>query len=116
MATFLIVDGDKNFREALAIALRLDGHVASATGTVEEARARLEAVRFDCLAVDAHLPGADALLEAAAKTGVRALATGRYPELLAASAARHPSAEMLPKPFRAADLAARARRWNATAV
>ncbi len=116
MATFLIVDADRNFRETLAIALRLDGHEASAAATVEDARVHLAGARFDCCAVDAHLPDADALLEAAAKAGARALATGRYPELLAASAARHPSAEMLAKPFRAADLAARIPGPGATAA
>jgi DNA-binding NtrC family response regulator len=107
MACFLIVDADRNHREALAIALRLDGHEVTAAPSAEDGRAGLEAGRFDCCVVDVHLPGADALLEAAARGGVRAVATGPYPELLAAAAERHPHAGMLPKPFRAQDLAAR---------
>lgn len=103
-SSFLIVDADRNFREALAIALRLDGHDAIVASSAEEARALLTAHRFACCAVDAHLAGADAVLESAAAAGVFAVATGPYPELLAAAAARHPRAAMLAKPFRALDL------------
>jgi DNA-binding NtrC family response regulator len=106
MAAFLLVDADRNFREALAIALRLDGHDADAVPAVEDALALLAATRPDCCVVDAHLPGADALLEQASLRGVRAVATGPYADLLAVAAARHPSADALPKPFRACDLAA----------
>jgi DNA-binding NtrC family response regulator len=106
MAVFLIVDEDRNFRHALAIGLRLDGHFAFAVADAEDARARLGAGWFDCCVVDAHLPGADALLEIAAAQGVRAVATGPYPDLLAAATARHPHARPLAKPFRAADLLA----------
>ena len=106
MAAFLIVDPDRAFREALAIALRLDGHDALGASSVDDARERISAARFDCCIVDAHLAEADALLETAAASGMRAVATGRYADLLAAAAARHPSARALLKPFRAADLAA----------
>jgi DNA-binding NtrC family response regulator len=109
MPAFLILDGDRNFRDALAIALRLDGHLALATGDPAYARAQLAARAFDCCIVDAHLAGADALLESAASAGLRAFATGPYPELLAASTRRHPHAEALAKPFRPSDLAARVR-------
>jgi DNA-binding NtrC family response regulator len=109
MASFLIVDADRNHREALAIALRLDGHQAAAAASAEGGRAALAEGRVDCCIVDVHLAGADALLEAAARAGVCAVATGPYPELLAAAAERHPHAGMLPKPFRAQDLAARLR-------
>ncbi len=106
MLAFLIVDPDRAFREALAIALRLDGHGALGAATVDDARERLSGARFDCCIVDAHLEGADALLESVAASGVRTIATGRYPDLLAVAAARHPGAEALLKPFRAADVAA----------
>ncbi len=106
MAAFLIVDEDRNFREALAIALRLEGHDAVAVGDAPAARARLAQGSVDCCLVDAHLRGADALLEAASRAGIRAFATGPYPDLLAAAAARHPHAGILPKPLRAAELAA----------
>jgi len=104
MTSFLIVDEDRNFREALAIALRLDGHDATVAATCEDARARLAAGRFGCCVVDAHIPGADAILESAAASGARAVATGPYPELLAAAASRHPHAVMLAKPFPAFEL------------
>lgn len=107
MTSFLIVDEDRNFREALAIALRLDGHDATVCATAEDARARLAPGRFGCCVVDVHLAGAEALLEAAVDSGARAFATGPYPELLAAVSSRQPRAEALSKPFRAGDLARR---------
>ena len=111
MPAFLIVDEDRNFRDALAIGLRLDGHLAVAVADAEAARAQLGAARrFDCCVVDAHLPDADGVLEIAASRGLRAIATGPYPELLEAASARHPRAEALPKPFCARDLVARVER------
>jgi DNA-binding NtrC family response regulator len=104
MVAFLIVDGDRNFRDALAIGLRLDGHLATATGDVDEACDRLRAIRFDCCLVDAHLPGADALLEIAAGAGLQAIATSPHPDLLAAAASRHPRAGALAKPFASGEL------------
>jgi DNA-binding NtrC family response regulator len=109
MASFLIVDEDRAFREALAIALRLEGHDAAAVGDASGARARLAAGPVDCCLVDAHLRGADALLEAAERAGVRTFATGPYPDLLVAAMARHPRAGMLPKPLRVSDVAAAGR-------
>ncbi len=106
MASFLIVDEDRNFREALAIALRLEGHRAPADPDAAGARAMLAAGAVDCCLVDAHLRGADGLLEAASRAGARAFATGPYPDLLAAAASRHPHAGILPKPLRASDVAA----------
>jgi DNA-binding NtrC family response regulator len=116
MLAFLIVDGDRNFGEALAIALRLDGHLAVATTDVDEACDRIRAVRFDCALVDAHLEGGDALLEVASGAGIRAIATSPYEDLLQAAAARHPHADALPKPFGVDDLVARAERRAASAA
>jgi DNA-binding NtrC family response regulator len=106
MASFLIADEDRNFREALAIALRLDGHDAAAVGDADAARAWLAAGRIDCCLVDAHLRGADGLLDVAARAGIRTFATGPHADLLAAAAARHPRAGVLPKPLRASELEA----------
>ncbi len=103
MPSYLIADADRNFREALAIALRLDGHRVLVSDSAEDALARLgEGV--SCCVVDAHLSGADALLDAAALAGVRTVVTGPYPDLLAHAVRRHPVAEPLPKPFQAAEL------------
>jgi DNA-binding NtrC family response regulator len=115
MVAFLIVDADRNFRDALAIGLRLDGHLAVAIGEVDDACERLRVVRFDCCLVDAHLPGADALLEVAAGAGLKAFATSPHPDLLAAAASRHPRASALPKPFLAEDLLARVARTASAA-
>jgi DNA-binding NtrC family response regulator len=113
MASFLIVDEDHNHREALAIALRLDGHAAVVSPDPDRAATLLAEQRFDCCVVDGRVPGADALLETAARAGVRAIATGPYLELLAAAAARHPHADLIEKPFQAAELAARVLRTGA---
>jgi ActR/RegA family two-component response regulator len=102
--SFLIVDEDRNFREALAIALRLDGYDARVAARSEEACARLAVRRFTCCVVDVHLAGADSVFQAAGSARAIAVATGPYPELLAAAVARHPRAAMLAKPFRAIDL------------
>jgi DNA-binding NtrC family response regulator len=104
MVAFLIVDGDRSFRDALAIGLRLDGHPAVTAADVDEARALLRSARFDCCVVDAHLPDADALLEVAASAGMHAFATSPHPDLLDAGASRHPQARAMPKPFRSSDL------------
>ncbi|HET8541335.1 MAG TPA: response regulator [Anaeromyxobacter sp.] len=106
MASFLIVDEDRNFREALAIALRLEGHEASAVGDAAAARARLASAALDCCLVDVHLRGADGLLEAACRAGARAFATGPHPDLVAAAARRHPGAGALPKPLSAREVEA----------
>ena len=105
MASFLIVDEDRNFREALIIALRLDGHDTLGSASADDARARLAGAPFTCCVVDAHLAGAEGLLRAVIASGARAVATGPYTELLRAAAGRHPGVETLTKPFRAADLA-----------
>jgi DNA-binding NtrC family response regulator len=102
--SFLIVDADRNFREAIAIALRLEGHTAHACGSADDALARLRRGEVGCCVVDAHLAGADTLLSAAVRSGVRVVVTGPYPDLLAHAARRHPKAELLPKPFLAAEL------------
>jgi DNA-binding NtrC family response regulator len=115
MMAFLIVDADRNFRDALAIGLRLDGHLAVATGDVDEACERLRVVRFDCCLVDAHLAGADALLEIAAGAGLKAIATSPHPDLLAAASSRHPRASAIAKPFVPDDLVSRVER-TATAA
>ncbi len=107
MASFLIVDGDRNFREALAIALRLDGHAVCCAAGADDALARIAEGPLDCCVVDAHLLGSDDVLDAAAAAGVRTVLTGPHEDLLCHAARRHPRAQALPKPF-AADALARA--------
>ena len=105
MASFLIVDGDRNFREALAIALRLDGHSVMVAEAADDALGRLGNDTVDCCVIDAHLWDADVVVEAAAGAGVRTILTGPYADILACAARRHPRAEALAKPFPAAALA-----------
>jgi DNA-binding NtrC family response regulator len=105
MASFLIVDPDRNFREALAIALRLDGHAVTGASTADEALAQLERGGHACCVVDAHLWDVEAVLGAASRAGIRTILTGPYADVLAHAARRHPFAEPLAKPFPAAVLA-----------
>ncbi len=106
MAPLLLVDGDRNFRRALAIALRLDGLDVVTAESVDAALAKLVGERFRTAVVDCLLPGADALLERLASGGVRVVATGIHPELLVGAARRHPGVSTIEKPFRASDLTA----------
>lgn len=101
---FLIVDADRNFREAMAIALRLDGYAVEVAASAEEAVERLASGHGFCCVVDAHLFAVDVVLGAAARAGLRVVLTGPHADLLAAASRRHPTAELLPKPFRAAEL------------
>ncbi len=97
--SFLLVDADRNFREALAIALRLDGHTVAAAEDAEQALAYLAAGGVRCCLVDALLVQADAVLAAAIAAGLRTVVTTSHPDLLARAARRNPRAEMLLKPF-----------------
>jgi DNA-binding NtrC family response regulator len=96
---FLLVDADRNFREALAIALRLEGHAVAAAATAEDGRERIAAGGIRCCVVDALLTDADSVLAAAVAAGLRTVVTATYPDLLASAARRNPRAEMLLKPF-----------------
>ncbi|MGC4000390.1 MAG: hypothetical protein QM767_24295 [Anaeromyxobacter sp.] len=105
--SYLIADGDRAFREATAIGLRLDGHPTTCASSAEEAIAQLALGNVGCCVIDAHLAGAELLVEAALRSGLRTVLTGPYPELLAGVGRRHPLAELLPKPFGATELAGR---------
>lgn len=103
----LLVDADRNFGRALAIALQLDGIPADTAGSAEEALASLGHRRYRTFLVDCLLPGADELfLQLGELGGVHVIATGAHPELLAVARRRHPWLGTLQKPFPAAELAA----------
>jgi DNA-binding NtrC family response regulator len=104
MAAVLLVDGDRNFRSALAIALRLDGVEVAAADSADALRLT-PTDAFDLVVVDSLLPDADTLLARAAELGLRAVATGPHPELLARAARRH-RVPTLEKPFSAGALLA----------
>jgi CheY-like chemotaxis protein len=106
MTSVLLIDGDRNFREALAIALRLDGCAVTSAGDGHAALGLLDGGAFDLCLVDLNVTGLEALLGAATATRTTVLVTGPYPELLEAAARRFPPARALPKPFTAADLLA----------
>lgn len=110
MPPVLLVDADRNFRQALAIALQLDGVPVDTATSAEEALARVGRGAYRACLVDCLLPGADDLLESlAGVAGMRVIGTGAYPEVLALARRRHPWLGTLQKPFRAADLEARLR-------
>jgi DNA-binding response OmpR family regulator len=107
MSSVLLIDGDRNFREALAIALRLDGCEVTCSPAAPEGAAQLRRGRFDLCLVDLNVGGAEGLLAEAVALGALVLVTGPYLELLEAAARRHPRLAALQKPFTAADLLAR---------
>lgn len=102
--SFLIVDVDRNFREALAIALRLEGHQVTTAYGALEALPLLDRGGIRCCVIDWGVEGADELLEAATRAGARTVLTGVHPTLVASTARRHTQVEALPKPFGAAAL------------
>jgi DNA-binding response OmpR family regulator len=106
MASVLLIDGDRNFREALAIALRLDGCAVTAAAAGDGLELLLRG-GFDLCLVDLNVGGVEGLLATAARHPTPVLVTGPYAELLEAAARRHPPIQALPKPFTAADLLAR---------
>lgn len=110
MAAVLLIDGDRNFREALAIALRLDGCTVTATGGGGEALDLLQRGGFDLCLVDLNVNGVDGLLGAATANRTQVLVTGPYSELLEVAARRYPPVQALAKPFAAADLLVRLAR------
>lgn len=96
---YLLVDADRNFREALAIALRLEGlTVLTASGSLE-ALSLLERGGVRCCVVDWCVENSDELLDAALRAGVRTVLTGVHASLVASTARRHARVEPLPKPF-----------------
>ncbi len=108
MAQVLLVDADRNFRQALAIALQLDGVRVDTATTAEEALTRIGRGAYRACLVDCLLPGADDLFESLAGVdGMRVIGTGAYPEVLALARRRHPWLGTLQKPFPVAELQAR---------
>lgn len=108
MPPVLLVDADRNFRQALAIALQLEGVPVDTANSAEEALLRLGRSVYRACLVDCVMPGADDLFECLASiAGLRVIGTGAYPEVLALARRRHPWLGTLQKPFPAAELAAR---------
>ncbi len=103
MRSILLVDGDHNFRRALAIALRLEGFAVEEAGSLLEARRRL-GPHVDAAVVDLLLPGGDGLELAESirdgEPGTFLVVVSAHPEAFAAARARVPTAVALEKPFR----------------
>jgi DNA-binding NtrC family response regulator len=106
MPSYLIVDEDRNFREALAIGLRLDGHPAQVASSADEAVLHLATGRFGFCVVDAHVWSLERVLDACGRHAVVPVLTGPHADLVETAAAKVPSARALPKPFGAEALAA----------
>jgi DNA-binding NtrC family response regulator len=108
MAAFLLADGDRNFRRALEIALRLEGAEVATADSAAEALVLLHRVSFDLVVVDTLLADADRLLELTTAAGLLTVAVGPHAELLVRAARLH-HVPTLEKPFDAAALLAHAR-------
>jgi DNA-binding NtrC family response regulator len=106
MSSLLLIDRDRNFREAMAIALRLEGCRVAATEDAAFGRLALTAGRYDLCVVDLNVAESERLLDEAAAGQVAVLLTGPHEDLLAKAAHRHPRVGVLAKPFRAAELLA----------
>lgn len=107
MASVLLIDGDRNFREALAVALRLDGCAVTCSPGAADGAAQLRRGPYDLCLVDLTLGGAEGLLAEAVTLGALVLVTGPYLELLESAVRRHRGLVALQKPVTAADLLAR---------
>jgi DNA-binding NtrC family response regulator len=107
MASLLLIDGDRNFREALAVALRLDGCAVTCSPGAAEGAALLRRGGYDLCLVDLTLGGAEVLLAEAVGLGLMVVVTGPYLELLESAARRHRGLVALQKPVTAADLLTR---------
>jgi len=104
MASFLLIDEDRNFREALAIALRLEGCEVASTSSAADALAALAHRAYDLCVIDLHLAGAEGLLQEVIGRTLPVLLTGPHADLLEHAVGRFPRAQALEKPFRARDL------------
>ena len=93
--TVVIIDEDHAFREALAIAARLEGHQVLTAGSAPEAEALLAGAGL--LVVDCLVGGADELLARRAGRGP-ALVAGHRRDLAERMAERH-GLRALEKPF-----------------
>lgn len=107
MPSVLLLDADRNFRDALAVGLRLDGFLVAVAGAADQAIRWLDAARFDACVADARTPGLDGVADAASRTGAQIVLTGPHPDLLALAVRRVAGAAALSKPFGASELAAR---------
>lgn len=105
MVTLLLVDADHNFRETLAIALRLDGIVVRSLAGADEALPVVDNLTYDFALVDCLLPGADRLVARLVRDGrTRVIATSAHGEVIGEALRRHPGLVTLPKPFRTHEL------------
>jgi DNA-binding NtrC family response regulator len=104
MTSLLLVDEDRNFREALAIALRLDGCAVASTDGPGDARRAIRSGGFDLCVVDLHVQRAEALLAEAVAGPAPVVITGPHADLLAHAAVRYPRATVLAKPYGAREL------------
>jgi DNA-binding NtrC family response regulator len=107
MPPLLLVDPDRNFRQALAIALRLDGYTVETASTVEEALGIVARAPVGGCAADCLLPDVDRLFTQLEASSVPAVAVSNHPEFLREVTKRHPFLVTLEKPFRPAELATR---------
>jgi len=107
MPPLLLVDPDRNFRQALAIALRLDGYAVETASTVDEALGIVARAPVRGCAADCQLPDVDRLFAQLETSAVPAVAVSNHPEFLNEVTKRHPFLSTLEKPFHPGELTAR---------
>ena len=83
---YLIVDADRSFREALAIALRLEGHEVRTASEGREALAQLELGGVSCCVADWGVERVDELLAATTRLCVRTVVSGIHRSLVSCAA------------------------------
>lgn len=108
----LIIDDEKNLREALAEFLALDGFICTGAANGEEGLTLLESRLFDAVALDLRMPGMDGLtvLERIRETGptIPVIMMSAHGEIAdAVRAMKGGAVDYLVKPFDPAELSLR---------
>jgi DNA-binding response OmpR family regulator len=116
MASILIADDDKTYRDSIQKALEREGHSVEATSDVDGALQALHAGRFDLIVCDYRMPGKDGLdlLEELRreKSGVPVLMLSACADAWTEARALELGAvELLRKPIRRRTLIERAARF-----
>lgn len=101
--SMLLVDDDANFRRALAVALRLEGHQVTEACSLDEASQALSTGAFSAVLVDLLLSLSEGVAVGEGPwrrlTDRLTIVCSPHPEALSAARTRLPTALQLQKPF-----------------
>ena len=109
MASILVAEDDEAMREFLSQALKRQGHEVTAVSGGAEALHMLAKARYELLVADIRMPGVDGIsLARCARRDHPAVpilfVTGYAGEIMAENDFRTDKVDVLPKPFRLAEL------------